>query len=268
MKSLKWYISKLLSGILCSKFKNVKYFCIFLGYSRSGHSLIGSLLDAHRNICISHELNVLNLVMQEYSYSQLRYLIAYNSTLLAKKGRIWDGYDYTVKGQYQGKLEDIYVLGDKKGGTSTILLNKHPYLLDQLQKKLPIPIKVLHVIRNPFDCIATHYIKNKQNLSLEYLGDQFFNQAKCILNIKSKEKFDIMDIYYENFILYPKNNFLKILSFLDMPNYLGYIDSCRKILFSKVKKSRYDIIWPKEMIKYSEKRIKEFDFLNHYTFNS
>ena len=34
-------------------------FCLFVGYPRSGHSLVGSLLDAHPDIAISHELHVL-----------------------------------------------------------------------------------------------------------------------------------------------------------------------------------------------------------------
>ncbi len=39
--------------------RSADFYCMFIGYPRSGHSLIGSLLDAHPNIIISHELNVL-----------------------------------------------------------------------------------------------------------------------------------------------------------------------------------------------------------------
>jgi hypothetical protein len=40
----------------------VRSFCLFIGYPRSGHSLVGSLLDAHPDIAIAHEVNVLGLV--------------------------------------------------------------------------------------------------------------------------------------------------------------------------------------------------------------
>ena len=34
-------------------------FCLFCGYRRSGHSAIGSVIDAHPDALISHELKAL-----------------------------------------------------------------------------------------------------------------------------------------------------------------------------------------------------------------
>jgi phage terminase large subunit-like protein len=42
-----------------NRFHDVGVFCIFIGYPRSGHSLVGSLLNAHPEVIISHELDVL-----------------------------------------------------------------------------------------------------------------------------------------------------------------------------------------------------------------
>ena len=45
----------------CSKYAGlldeVKAFCLFIGYPRSGHSLIGALLDAHESVAMAHELS-------------------------------------------------------------------------------------------------------------------------------------------------------------------------------------------------------------------
>ena len=35
---------------------------MFIGYPRSGHSLIGSLLDVHPNAIVAHELDALKFV--------------------------------------------------------------------------------------------------------------------------------------------------------------------------------------------------------------
>jgi hypothetical protein len=35
---------------------------LFVGYSRSGHSLVGALLDAHPEIPVAYEANALKLV--------------------------------------------------------------------------------------------------------------------------------------------------------------------------------------------------------------
>src|SRR3989344_1389974 len=37
-------------------FSSVRTFILFVGYPRSGHSLIGSIMDAHPNIIIAHEV--------------------------------------------------------------------------------------------------------------------------------------------------------------------------------------------------------------------
>ena len=36
---------------------NVQVFFIFLGYPRSGHTILGALMDAHPNIVVSHQYN-------------------------------------------------------------------------------------------------------------------------------------------------------------------------------------------------------------------
>ncbi|PSO51862.1 MAG: hypothetical protein BRC34_14235, partial [Cyanobacteria bacterium QH_1_48_107] len=55
-------------------FQNVDKYCMFIGYPRSGHSLVGSLLDAHPNIIIAHELNALNFVDMGFNQQQIYYL--------------------------------------------------------------------------------------------------------------------------------------------------------------------------------------------------
>ena len=49
------------AGAIASKplLDDVKTLCLFIGYQRSGHSLVGSLLDAHPRMAIAHELDAL-----------------------------------------------------------------------------------------------------------------------------------------------------------------------------------------------------------------
>ena len=44
-------------------FARVQRFCLFVGYPRSGHSLVGALLNAHRHAVIAHELNAPPLIL-------------------------------------------------------------------------------------------------------------------------------------------------------------------------------------------------------------
>jgi len=47
-------------------FDNVDRFVMFVGFPRSSHSLVGSLLDAHPEACIAHEMDVLKYVMANF----------------------------------------------------------------------------------------------------------------------------------------------------------------------------------------------------------
>jgi hypothetical protein len=53
------------------RFENVGTYFMFIGYPRSGHSLIGSLLDAHPNIVCAHELGVLRYLLCRFRRDQI-----------------------------------------------------------------------------------------------------------------------------------------------------------------------------------------------------
>ena len=47
------------------------------------------------------------------------------------------------------------MIGDKKGGKSTLRLGERPELLDRLAATVAVPVKIIQVVRNPYDNIAT-----------------------------------------------------------------------------------------------------------------
>jgi hypothetical protein len=47
------------------------------------------------------------------------------------------------------------VVGDKSGGYTTLRLTETPELLNRLRAMLPLQLALIHVVRNPFDNIAT-----------------------------------------------------------------------------------------------------------------
>src|SRR5690349_21009491 len=50
---------------------DVERFCLFVGYPRSGHSLIGSLLNAHHEVVIAHEMDAHKYIMRGFNRDQL-----------------------------------------------------------------------------------------------------------------------------------------------------------------------------------------------------
>ena len=110
-------------------FECIRTYIMFIGYPRSGHTLIGALLDAHPNMIVAHELNALQYIKRGFSKNQLFSLLLSNSKNNAKAGRMCTGYSYAVPNQFQGKYTDLVVIGDKKGGGSAYLLKENPGLL-------------------------------------------------------------------------------------------------------------------------------------------
>ena len=125
---------------------------LFVGHGFSGHSLLGSLLDAHPDAVVSHELDVLRFLRQGLRRQQLLGLIRYRQ-------RSWNGvqnsYSYDVPGQWQGRVRRLRVIGDKKGGGTTWQLADDPALLQRLRDEIGLPLRVVHVTRNPLDNIGS-----------------------------------------------------------------------------------------------------------------
>ena len=133
----------------------VETFFLVLGYARSGSTLVGSLLDAHPNMVVADEADILRYVHPGVSRRQLFAIILERDRQFAHVDRRWHGFDYSVPGGSQGRFTTLRVVGDKHAGRATRRLWRDPKLLGRLRAVVRVPIRVLHVTRNPFDNIAS-----------------------------------------------------------------------------------------------------------------
>ena len=103
-------------------YDEVETFVMFIGYPRSSHSLVGAILDAHPEIIIPHEYNVLQrwktyrspeLQRQNLQKYALFYHLHQRSIKQKRvglranphKSRVQGNYNYNVQGLWQGKYE-------------------------------------------------------------------------------------------------------------------------------------------------------------------
>ena len=145
---------------------HIKTFVFFMGHARSGHSIVGSLIDGHPHMAISHEFDLFTK-LSDGSLPPTKpeiFNALWCNTRRAVTGfraASFNGKGYTlfVDGLYQGRYVDhIDVIGDKRGGATTYMLLTEPRkwstVLDIL-RSLNVTLKAIHVIRNPYDNIAT-----------------------------------------------------------------------------------------------------------------
>lgn len=249
-----------------SAFNDIETFCVFIGYPRSGHSLIGSLLDAHPDMVFSNELNVLRYIKYKFSRKQLFYLILENSRNFSAKGRVHTGYNYKVDNQWQGRYNKIKVIGDKRGGGSVKKLSYKPDLFETMHQEIDKPIKFIHVIRNPFDNISTMHKRSSYKTLNESLDFYFFLVDEVSKIRNNIPKGYLIDLRYEDFILAPKESLSQLTTFLGVNSDTPYLEACSKILFKKPKQTRQSVPWNDELIKQVNDRISKYPFLNGYSF--
>lgn len=254
-------------------FDKIRTYCMFLGYPRSGHTLYGCLLDAHRNIVIAQECHVLGLIQKSDNITrqQIYSKIIESSKNHALNGKLWQGYDYSLPGLFQGDCSnDIYVIGDKKGGSSVDALRKNPNLLNLLQERVNVPIKYIHVIRNPFDNISTLTMRHEKG-NLENGINHYFRLVDKMIELKTQiNNNDMIDIYHEKFIIDSEIYLRKLLSFIGInkPDHC-YLDSCQRIIFKDPKTTRDKVtFWNDKNIKIVQNKIDKVDYLSCYSFYS
>jgi hypothetical protein len=262
-----YWSSRFRSRANADLFRNIETFTMFVGYPRSGHSLIGSLLDAHPNILIAHELHALKLIQSGFDRNQLFQLLMENSRAIAAKGRRHSGYSYEVPNQWQGRFTTLKVIGDKRGASSAGEFRTRPGLLVTLKQTLNMDLKLIHVIRNPYDVLTT-MSRRKPHKSFEFLVDAFFRLCESVSELKKQHPpASIYDLRLETFIEDPRLQLERLCSFVGVESYPDYLEDCARVVFDSPKKSRFDLRWTQENKALVKARMSRFDFLDGYSFD-
>lgn len=246
-------------------FAQVERYAMFLGYPRSGHTLVGALLSAHPDMVIAHELDALRYVPYGFSRRQLFWLLLERDRWFAARGHEWTGYNYTVPGQWQGRYRTLRVVGDKKGGESSDRVSREPGLLDRVEALVKVPVLYLHVTRNPFDNITT--MAKKQNDTLASQADRYFAFADA--NLAAQRRTPIgrwFEYRQEDIIAHPHAALRVMCDFLSVQPTDDYLDACAGIVFESPKKRRFDGHWSRGLIDSVQRRIDSYPFLQGYTF--
>lgn len=86
--------------------------------------------------------------------------------------------------QWQGRYRSLCVIGDKQGGGTALRLRARPYLLDRLRRTVEVPVKLVHIVRNPYDNIST--IARKHHMPLTDSIDFYFSLCETIQMTKPR----------------------------------------------------------------------------------
>lgn len=264
---LQWWLSGREASAARETLAQIETYAMFLGYPRSGHTLIGSLLNAHPEAVIAHELNVLRYVQWRFSRDRIFALLLRRDREFGRIDRRWSGYDYRIQGLSQGDWNRLRVIGDKRGGATTRLLHRRPYLLDRLRATLDLPLRVFHHVRNPYDNIARMAMVSGADLS--HAMDRYFrNVAWATETISRLESAEIMHVYHEQLTADPKATLQALLGHLGLTGDPEYLEIAAGYVMPTPRRSRERFDWPQALVDDVQHRIAAYPHLAGYRFDS
>ena len=278
-----------------SDVREVTKFVLFIGYPRSGHSIFGSIMDGHPNVILAHEYNLFakcsefsphsDLLMNRTSIFNALYRA---SAFSARNG--WRSESVTSKGynlhttSWQGTFKRLRVVGDKCGGKLARYFYQNYTVATlcyrQLSRSVQVPILFFHIVRNPFDMIATALIRKvtsiedmkKLNLDkvyvpLEKVQDyvtSIFNFAKAVERVKHFA--NVYEIHLEDFVRDPRKCVQGICRILELPCPPKFTDNCYEKAYKSVPRTRDRMIWDPVVKSRVEDEMKNFSFFSRYSF--
>ena len=277
--------------------EGVKRFIFFIGYPRSGHSIIGTMMDAHPNMIIAHEYHLFynwHKSPLKHSHKTVLYNRLYRKSVLNSMSGGWRSEDRAQKGytlnmdyRWQGKFTNLKVIGDKSGASTLNLFADNPQrfweILEGLRNTTRVPICVMHVIRNPYDMISTRLLYTDGNKTkipatvkrkhcdydlLNYAINRTFNMISSVQSLKDKMNLRVLDVHHADLVRAPRYTMTMICAFLDLSCPEDFLDACEKKVYKKVPKSRLLVTWSNEMIEEVYQLSKPYKFLWRYSFAS
>jgi hypothetical protein len=286
---------------------------MFIGYGRSGHTLVANLLNQHPNASIGRELRLLWALWDSREQSnkarhynliakRLLQMIQVQSRELEQEIS-FSGYQQPVFGPTDPLQKKLLVVGDKFGGNTSKFIMEFGLeeFHDMMEPTKRHALRLLHVVRNPFDMIATGVIKRiaasmgiqvdelsvkealellteqyeestldvlietNMNLHLDY----FFSLADSVLLAKQSGTTPILDVHYSKLLENPEHTLKSILQFLGLEGDAGYYAKCASALKPE-HKSRflYPKLYPPQRVKMVGKRMQKYQWFRGYDYQN
>lgn len=240
--------------------------CIFIGYARSGHTALAAVINGHPEAVIAHELDLVRWVGHGVSREHLVALIAERDRWFEGRDRTWETYSYRVPGATHGGNR-VRVIGDKMAMVTTRRLVNNPQALDQLRSTFGLRLRVINVVRNPFDNITT--ASRKQNMTLDAGISWYARLSQSVRELTEQLHSDeMLTIRHESLIASPHSELERVWDFLSVTPGGSYVENAPAFLARSPGRSRTNLPWTASDIHRVDALITDYEHLSGYTFDS
>lgn len=216
--------------------------CLFVGHPRSGHTLVGALLDAHPDVVLAQKLDVLRLATGPGSARALVGAILTSSSQAARSGRSASGYDYEVPGQWQGRHRTLRVVGDKSAGHTTARLAGPGPTLAALRQRLPLSQVLVHVVRDPLDNVST-LVRRGSFASVERAIAFYDELCGAVAVVEAEAGPAMHRLHLEDLLARPHERLRSLAAALGVDAPPDWLEACAARLWPKAARTRELVEW-------------------------
>jgi Sulfotransferase family len=253
--------------------RDVRTYLLFIGHGRSGHSIVGSLLDAHPEAIVSDELDAARFIDRGFTRDQVLALSVARSARQAagerrKAGRGGRTYSYLVPGWSNGRFSRLRVVGDTRAGGTVHRFAGDPELIERIDARMRgLTVRYVHVVRNPYDNVSTMTVRRGR--ALEQAVGGYFADCETLVRLRATIGAErLLTMRHEDLIADPRAQLADACRFVGIDASPEYLDACAGILFSNPSRTRESVDWPPELVDRVARDIERFDFLAGYSFES
>jgi hypothetical protein len=230
-------------------------FVVFVGYSRSGGSLVAALMDAHPNLVVAHELDLFekepdlevtdrivstdrdDLAQQVLMHASIGAELGRQGQRVREDGsRYYSSYD--VDGGWQGRYEALVAIGTKNAVESAFVAERFgatPFR--RVEQLMGVPLRFVHVVRNPYDNIATMTRIHGDRSIVRY-----FKRADGVCCLK-EAGFDVLDVHLDDVIEDPRRELRRIGAFYGVETADWYLAACADVVADRPSRTADAVAW-------------------------
>lgn len=262
------HVNRVLAGCLSapqdSELSDLRAIALLIGAQWSASTLIGAILDAHPEIVMATEFNLLRQFRNGLSLKQASRLMLYNARNFRRNGTRWTGYSYSIPGMHQGRYQTLRIIGDKKAQSSALQLYKNIGLIRAMEEKYGLPVRMIHAVRSP--CAALTAMIARQGMTQAAALEAFERACEGAALAYRKYPGQVLLVRQEDLIREPRHVIRRVMAFLELDTPDDYVRVCASVVYAQPSRGAPPVRWTPEQQGRIEDLIDRHEFLNGYKF--
>lgn len=244
---------------------DVTTFCIMIGHTKSGGSLLGAMLDAHPSVIFGEEIDVVELCSAGFTPDQVFRTLERSARREAMRGRVTarrlGGYSLAMPG-WQGLHDRPTVVGVSRAGPTTRQLGSSDTAIDDLLGTFgDHRIVAIHIVRSPRDSVAAMVLRSGRERG-DAIAD-YAAQCERLEHLRTRLP-EVFTVHYQDLTESTSQALTRLLEHLAIDVLDEHLEACVGLIDRGRTPESEAIAWDVPSLDALADLARRFDFLEPY----